>query len=144
MDKLLSGRRVLLLADLGCESVTAAATVNQALAVIDAQIFDVAMLDMNLNGCNSYAVARARPCLAVRRSCPDNCVTCACRKASGLTQAEKAEYRYYDNYGSDHPNNVVHNGSLLSRAAIAKTLVIKYKRLCGVLVPKRWIYNSAG
>ncbi len=46
MDKLLSGRRVLvvedemlvlfmiedMLADLGCESVTAAATVNQALA----------------------------------------------------------------------------------------------------------------
>ncbi|WP_245318943.1 response regulator [Mesorhizobium temperatum] len=73
MDKLLSGRRVLvvedemlvlimiedMLADLGCESVTAAATVNQALAVIDAQIFDVAMLDMNLNGCNSYAVAEA-------------------------------------------------------------------------------------
>lgn len=32
---------------------------NQALALIDAQIFDVAMLDMNLNGSNSYAVAEA-------------------------------------------------------------------------------------
>jgi CheY-like chemotaxis protein len=73
MDKLLSRRRVLvvedemlvlimiedMLADLGCESVTAAATVNQALAAIDAQIFDVVMLDMNLNGGNSYAVAEA-------------------------------------------------------------------------------------
>lgn len=73
MDKLLTGRHVLvvedemlvlimiedMLADLGCESVTAAATVNQALAAIDAQIFDVAMLDMNLNGSNSYAVAEA-------------------------------------------------------------------------------------
>jgi CheY-like chemotaxis protein len=71
MDKLLSDRRVLvvedemlvlimiedMLADLGCESVTAAANVNQALTAIDSQIFDIAMLDMNLNGNNSYAVA---------------------------------------------------------------------------------------
>ena len=60
MEKFLSGRRVLvvedemlvlimiedMLADFGCEFVRAAATVNQALALIDAQIFDVAMLDM--------------------------------------------------------------------------------------------------
>ena len=73
MDKLLSGRRVLvvedemmvlmiiedMLADLGCESVTAAATVDQALALIDAQVFDAAMLDMNLNGNKSHAVADA-------------------------------------------------------------------------------------
>jgi CheY-like chemotaxis protein len=73
MDKLLSGRRVLvvedemlilimiedMLADLGCESVTAAATVSQAVALIEAEIFDVAMLDMNLNGNNSYVVADA-------------------------------------------------------------------------------------
>ena len=73
MNKLLSGRRVLvvedemmilmmiedMLADLGCESVTAAATVDQALALIDAQTFDAAMLDMNLNGNKSYAVADA-------------------------------------------------------------------------------------
>ena len=43
-----------MLADLGCESVTAAATVDQALALIDAQVFDAAMLDMNLNGNNSH------------------------------------------------------------------------------------------
>jgi CheY-like chemotaxis protein len=73
MDKLLSGRRVLLvedemlillmtedmLADLGCESVTAAATVDQALALIDAQVFDAAMLDMNLNGDKTHNVADA-------------------------------------------------------------------------------------
>jgi CheY-like chemotaxis protein len=73
MDKLLSGRRILvvedemllllmiedMLTDLGGESVTAAATVKQALILIDAQIFDVAMLDMNLNGNQTYAVADA-------------------------------------------------------------------------------------
>ena len=73
MNKLLSGRRVLvvedemmilmiiedMLADLGCESVTAAATVDQALALIDAQVFDAAMLDMNLNGNKSHDVADA-------------------------------------------------------------------------------------
>jgi CheY-like chemotaxis protein len=64
MDKLLSGRRVLvvedemlilmmiedMLADLGCDSVIAAATIEQALALIGEQVFDAAMLDMNLNG----------------------------------------------------------------------------------------------
>ena len=73
MDKLLSGRRVLvvedemiilmmiedMLADLGCEAVTAAATVDQALALIDAQVFDAAMLDLNLNGNKSLPVAAA-------------------------------------------------------------------------------------
>jgi CheY-like chemotaxis protein len=73
MNKLLSGRRVLvvedemlvlmniedMLADLGCSSVSAAATVDQALALIDAQPFDAATLDMNLKGDRSYAVANA-------------------------------------------------------------------------------------
>ena len=73
MDKSLCGRRVLvvedemlvcmmiedMLADLGCESVTTAATVDQALAAIDAHTFDAAMLDMNLNGNKSYPVADA-------------------------------------------------------------------------------------
>ena len=73
MIKLLSGRRVLvvedemmilmiiedMLADLGCESVTAAATIDQALALIDMQVFDAAMLDMNLNGNKSQDVADA-------------------------------------------------------------------------------------
>lgn len=73
MDDLLSGRRILvvedemlvllnvedLLADLGCKSVSAAATVDQALALIDAQAFDAAMIDVNLGGGKSYAVADA-------------------------------------------------------------------------------------
>src|ERR1700730_1217628 len=73
MDKSLSGPRVLVvedemmvlmliedvLADFGCESVTAAATVEKALALIDAQGFDLAMLDVNLNGQKSYPVADA-------------------------------------------------------------------------------------
>jgi CheY-like chemotaxis protein len=73
MNKLLSGRHVLvvedemmilmiiedMLGDLGCEAVTAAATVDQALALINTQVFDAAMLDMNLNGNKSRAVADA-------------------------------------------------------------------------------------
>jgi CheY-like chemotaxis protein len=72
MDKLLSGRRILIvedemmvlmliedmLADLGCKSVTAAATVEQALFLISANIFDAALLDMNLNGSKSHDVAK--------------------------------------------------------------------------------------
>ena len=68
MDKLLSARRVLvvedemlvlimiedMLADLGCKSVTSAATVDRALSLINEQVFDVAMLDMNLNGNDSH------------------------------------------------------------------------------------------
>ena len=46
-----------MLADLGCESVATAATVDKALALIGKQIFDAAMLDMNLNGNRSHAVA---------------------------------------------------------------------------------------
>ena len=73
MDKLLSGRRILvvedemlilmmieaMLADLGCESVTAAATINQAIALVNGKVFDAAMLDVNLKGSNSSPVADA-------------------------------------------------------------------------------------
>ena len=45
------------LADLGCESVTSAATVEQALRQLEEKVFDVAVLDVNLNGCESYPVA---------------------------------------------------------------------------------------
>jgi CheY-like chemotaxis protein len=72
VDELLSGRRILvvedetmilmmieaMLTDLGA-SVTAAATVERALAMIEAQAFDAAMLDMNLNGDRSHSVAEA-------------------------------------------------------------------------------------
>ena len=45
-----------MLADLGA-SVTVAATVDQALAKIDGQVFDAATLDLNLDGNESYPVA---------------------------------------------------------------------------------------
>jgi CheY-like chemotaxis protein len=68
-----SGRRVLLvedemlvvwlledmLADLCCTIVGPASDVNQALAMIDAEAIDVAVLDVNLNGQMSYPVADA-------------------------------------------------------------------------------------
>jgi CheY-like chemotaxis protein len=71
VGKLLAGRRILvvedqmmllrmmegMLADLGCSTVEAAATVGQALALIDAQEFDAVTLDVNLNGTMSYPVA---------------------------------------------------------------------------------------
>ena len=46
-----------MLIDLGGASVTSAATVGQALTKIDCQVFDAAMLDVNLNGTKSYPVA---------------------------------------------------------------------------------------
>jgi CheY-like chemotaxis protein len=70
-DKLLSERRILvveddmmirlsledMLADLGCDSVSSAATIDQSLRLIDAHVFDAATLDVNLNGTSSYPVA---------------------------------------------------------------------------------------
>ena len=70
-DNLLAGRRILvvedemlvlmliedMLTDLGCTSVATAATVEEAFALIEAQHFDAAMLDVNLNGVKSYPVA---------------------------------------------------------------------------------------
>ena len=73
MDKSLSGRSILvvedemlvllniedMLADHGCTSVSAAASADQALALIAAQSFDAALVDLNLNGMKSYRVADA-------------------------------------------------------------------------------------
>lgn len=73
MNKPVSGRRVLvvedevmvawlledLLADLGYAIVGPAARVNQALAMIETEPIDVAVLDVNLNGEMSYPVADA-------------------------------------------------------------------------------------
>lgn len=44
---------------LGCASVKGAATVDQALALVGAEGFDAAMLDVNLNGQKSFRVADA-------------------------------------------------------------------------------------
>lgn len=73
MDKLLAGRRVLviedemlilmmiedMLADLGCESVTVASKIGPAISLVEGQEFDTAMLDLNLNGIESYPIADA-------------------------------------------------------------------------------------
>ena len=73
MDKLLSGRRILvvedemvllmtiedILADLGCESVTTASRVDEAVSLVNGEVFDAAMLDMDLNGSTSRPVADA-------------------------------------------------------------------------------------
>ena len=73
MDKLLSGRRVLviedemlilmmiedMLADLGCDSVAVASKIGPAISLIQGQDFDTAMLDMNLDGIESYPIADA-------------------------------------------------------------------------------------
>ncbi len=48
-----------MLADHGCTSVSSAANTDQALALIAAQPFDAAMVDLNLNGRKSYQVADA-------------------------------------------------------------------------------------
>ncbi|GLK74484.1 hypothetical protein ACFSKM_00555 [Ancylobacter dichloromethanicus] len=37
--------------------MTTAAAVEQAIALIDSQAYDLAMLDMNLNGSKTYSVA---------------------------------------------------------------------------------------
>jgi CheY-like chemotaxis protein len=77
MDKSLSGHRILVVEDemlnlamledilneAGCESVAAAATIDQAIALIDERLFDAALLDIKLKGEHTYAVADA---LAVR------------------------------------------------------------------------------
>src|SRR5450755_3793242 len=71
MNAPFSGRRVLvvedemivawllqdMLADLGCVVVGPAASINEALVMIDAEAFDVAVLDVNLNGKMSYPIA---------------------------------------------------------------------------------------
>ena len=73
MDNVLSGRRILvvedemlilmmieaMLEDSGCAAVATAATVGQAIALIEEQVFDAAMLDVNLKGINSRPVADA-------------------------------------------------------------------------------------
>lgn len=46
-----------MLTDLGCTAISAAASVDEALAFIDDNEFDAAMLDVNLNGLKSYPVA---------------------------------------------------------------------------------------
>lgn len=73
MTSLLAGRRILVvedemlvlmniemaLEDLGCAAISVAATVAEALSLLDGPRFDAAMLDINLDGEKSYPVADA-------------------------------------------------------------------------------------
>lgn len=48
-----------MLDDLGCRAVSTAPSVVKALGLIQAHSFDVAMLDMNLDGADTYQIADA-------------------------------------------------------------------------------------
>lgn len=48
-----------MLGDLGCTSISVAGNLDKALALIASEEFDLATLDVNLNGHRSYAVAKA-------------------------------------------------------------------------------------
>ena len=48
-----------MLSDLGCTSISVAGTVKQALQLIATQRFDLATIDVNLNGQRSYPIAEA-------------------------------------------------------------------------------------
>ncbi|MCY7397320.1 MAG: response regulator [Sphingomonas bacterium] len=48
-----------MLADLGCTAISAAGSLDKALALIAEQTFDLATLDVNLNGQRSYPAAQA-------------------------------------------------------------------------------------
>lgn len=48
-----------MLAELGCVVVGPAARVNQALAMVEAEAIDAAVIDLNLNGQRSYPIADA-------------------------------------------------------------------------------------
>ena len=48
-----------MLGDLGCTSITAAGNIGKALELIETGSFDLATLDLNLNGVRSYPVAEA-------------------------------------------------------------------------------------
>jgi len=72
-EQLLFGKRILvvedemlvvmaiedMLVDLGCSSISLAANVQQALDLIEQKPFDLATLDLNLDGLQSYSVAQA-------------------------------------------------------------------------------------
>ena len=48
-----------MLADLGCTSVTVAGNVEKALDLVATHVFDLALLDVNLHGQQSYPIASA-------------------------------------------------------------------------------------
>jgi CheY-like chemotaxis protein len=71
-----------MLSDLGCSAVVSAPSVGKALVLIAGQQFDIAMLDMNLGGSESSAVAQA----LARHGVPF--VYCTGNQASSDTRGE--------------------------------------------------------
>jgi CheY-like chemotaxis protein len=100
MNKLLSGRRILVVEDemlilmmiegildnLGCKSVATAATVDQAVTLLEGQVFDAAMLDVDLNGTKSYPVADV---LAARGVCRSSSLPATPAPWRMVTQTER-------------------------------------------------------
>jgi CheY-like chemotaxis protein len=72
-DQLLSGQRVLvvedemlvlmaledMITDLGCTAISVAGNIDKALDLLATKVFDLATLDVNLNGQRSYSIAQA-------------------------------------------------------------------------------------
>ncbi len=54
-----------MLADLGCTAVSVAGNIERALDLIGTKVFDLATLDVNLNGQRSFPIARALSDLGV-------------------------------------------------------------------------------
>ena len=48
-----------MIADLGCTAISVAGNIENALDLIETKVFDLATLDVNLNGQRSYSIARA-------------------------------------------------------------------------------------
>ncbi len=48
-----------MLTDLGCTSIAVAANIDKAIELVSTETFDLATLDVNLNGQRSYPVAKA-------------------------------------------------------------------------------------
>ena len=48
-----------MLGDLGCTSISVAGNIERALELIATKVFDLATLDVNLNGQRSYPIAKA-------------------------------------------------------------------------------------
>jgi len=129
MDKLLSGRSILIiedemlilmmiedmLADLGCKSVSVASKIGQAITLIDGQVFDAAMVDLNLSGVESYPIADA----LVARDVPYFFST-----GSSVANIKDG---YRDQDVLKKPFTFEQLGNMLSRSLLRQTNVVKLR-----------------
>ena len=129
MDKLLSGRSILviedemlilmmiedMLSDLGCKSISAASKIGQAITLIGGQVFDAAMVDLNLNGIASYPIADA----LIEHDVPYFFST-----GSSVTNIKDG---YRDQDVLKKPFTFEQLGNMLSRSLLHQTNVVKLK-----------------